>query len=423
MKRRVTSTESLYLAVEKSIGTFSMLRVMLGTFSDWEGSLDRLRKQWNLACEMHPHFRFVLKGNYWVDPSNDHQPDFEVVHETIELTKIPHLKPLDFHQSAVRLWVFQNGLVFQAAHALTDGMGLQNLILDFFKIMKEDHANPPFGANAAGNKTRQSTLDAHHVQSEGSYGTFINEREFALRHIDKPRGFVPKLDKRFRLQSQHRRQPLRNQASWIYHQGRIEPTLSGITEKELLSKLILTTAKWMQQIHPNTCVRCMVPVDLRKYEPTLRMDGNLSLPLWLELTGDESVHAVSKDLRNRIKRMEPLYNAEGWIMDLVGFRQLRKTFFLLLTRWGHYRKRYALNLIVSFMGQQKPMDHGFHGFDCETVWSTAVYSGICPMQLNVTFDERHVNYCISYHNQLFTPDQLRNLFELFAKPTPLGGVS
>jgi hypothetical protein len=419
MKRRVTSTESLYLAVEKSIGTFSMLRVMLGTFSDREGSLALLRKHWNLACEMHPQFRFVLKGNYWVDPSNDHQPDFEVVNEAIELTKIPHLKPLDFHQSAVRLWVFQNGLIFQAAHALTDGMGLQNLIRDFFKIMKVDHANPIFGAESAGNTADQSTLDGDYAQSHGSYGTFINEREFALRHIDKPKGFMPKLDKRFRMQSEHPNQRLRNQASWIYHQGRIEPTLSGITEKELLAKLILTTAKWMQQIHPNTSVRCMVPVDLRKYEPTLKMDGNLSLPLWLELTGDESVHVVSEDLRNRIKRKEPLYNAEGWIMDFVGFRQLRKVFFLLLTRWGHYRKRYALNLIVSFMGKQKSIDYGFDGFDCDTVWSTAVYSGICPMQLNVTFDERHINYCISYHSQLFKPEQMHDLFELFAKPSDL----
>jgi len=42
------------------------------------------------------------------------------------------------------------------------------------------------------------------------------------------------------------------------------------------------------------------------------------------------------------------------------------------------------------------------------------------MQLNVTFDEKHINLCISYHNQLFTAQQFGELFELLTRPSDVG---
>ncbi len=420
MKRRVTSTEALYLAVEKSIGSFNMLRVMIGKFTDWEGEIDRIRDHWNAVCLKHPQFLFVLKGNYWVEPKVGLSPGIEVVNEPLDLTRIPRLKPLDYHQSAIRLWVFENGLVFQAAHALTDGMGLQNLIVDFFNELNESGSEPLFNAQMVIETEDSQSIHSSANGWDGDYGAFMTEREFALRYIKKPRGFLPKVDKRFRVQSERPNLSFRKQASWIYHQAEIGQTLSGITEKQLLAKMIVTTSQWMQQIHPNSSVRCMVPVDLRKYEPSLPMDGNLSLPLWLELKGNESVDEVSKDLRNRIKQKEPLYNAERFPMEFVGMGYIKKAIFLCLTRWGHFTKRYPISLIVSFMGKHDPNKYGFDGFRCDTVWSTAVYSGICPMQLNVTFDEKHINLCISYHNQLFTTQQFGELLELLTRPSDVG---
>ena len=67
MSRSITPTESLYLTIEKSLGPFSILRVIRGSFSDQNSILSTIRGAWDFATRYHPNFRLVLRGNIWVE--------------------------------------------------------------------------------------------------------------------------------------------------------------------------------------------------------------------------------------------------------------------------------------------------------------------------------------------------------------------
>jgi hypothetical protein len=167
----------------------------------------------------------------------------------------------------------------------------------------------------------------------------------------------------------------------------------------------------MQTHHPNKTIRCMLPVDLRKYDTGSHFDGNLTLPLWLELTGNESAVDLSNEIRHQLKTMQPLHNAERMAFENDLLRGVRNWAFTQLVHWSFRRNRYTLNMVVSFLGRYEKSDYSTGSFQCDTMWSTALFSGISPVQINFIHDDAHIQFHISYLRKQFTELQIEDLFQ------------
>lgn len=396
MRRKVTATESLYLSIESNVGTFSITRALKGTFSTASPPVADIEQAWHQANSKHPHFRRIVRGNYWVDMPENKHPHFRYEATKMNIGRLPHLPKLHCEESAVCLWLFNDGLVFQAAHAITDGAGLTQLIRTFFRVLRSID-------------TIHGELSAMETLSPVK-NCDIDERTFAHRFVANFRGFMPRWDKQFSNQDRENQKSEPLEARWAYQQLSIQKVLQSQDIKVLLAHIMVSVTKWMQTHHPNKTIRCMLPVDLRKYDTGSHFDGNLSLPLWLELTGNESAVDLSNEIRQRIKAKEPLQNAERWSLENRLLRGVRNWAFTQLVRWSFLRNRYALNMIVSFLGRYEKSDYSTGTFQCDTMWSSALFSGISPVQINVIHDDAHIQIHMSYLRKQFTELQIDDLF-------------
>ena len=404
MERPITSTESLYLAIEASVGSFAMIRAVQGEFYANRCDQEAIQTAWQQSIHAHPHFRSVLRGRSWVDAGETFQPALEVVAARMDLHLLPHLRALDCSMSAICLWLYEDGFVFQASHSLTDGVGIQRLIHTFFDALRSVI------------RQEQNTARIKVIPVQQQY---IDERSLAKLLGVKPTGFLPRWDKRFQAQVHIAGSSIRDMAAWRSRSIPLAHLVSPGDNKLLLSQILLKTARWMQECHPNKSVRCMLPVDLRKYGENPWVDGNLSLPLWLEITGRESASDLSQDIRSRIKNREPLQQADPIPMNKTWLQNCRNWLFIQLIKWSHRRHRYALNMIVSYLGKYDQESYSYGGFRCDSVWSSALFSGISPLQMHVTHDDQSVYFHISYQRQLFTEAQIENLFKQLKHPTSL----
>ena len=402
MSRSITPTESLYLTIEKSLGPFSILRVIRGSFSDQNSILLTIRGAWDFATRYHPNFRLVLRGNIWVENEKGWHAPINVEHRNIDLGEVPYLTSLDSYESNVRLWVFQDALVFQASHAITDGVGIQRLIERFFDRMKMSF----------GEDLNLSLKDL----SNNSNLNHCTERQIASKFRIKPRFFIHKIDQYFNRKSIINTEIISNHAAWNYKQIRLENVLHDEGVDKLLPILMLKISHWLRSLHPKNTIRFMLPVDLRKYDNTLEMDGNLSLPLWFDLNGDEGVTELSEDIRFKIKNKVVLRNADPWWLSGKLLSKIRNFVFVQLVNRCSKRDCFPVSVVISFLGKYNVENYHFPGFKCESVWSTALFSGIAPIQIHVTYDEENLQLHLSYYKQYFTQNDISALFTGLSSP-------
>lgn len=397
MRRKVTATESLYLSIEASVGSFSITRAIKGTFLTAKPQISAIKEAWNRTCWIHPHFRRIVRKNHWEDMPSDQHPHFRHQAIEIDIANLPHLPKIHCEESAVCLWLFNDGFVFQVAHSITDGAGLTQLIRTFFRVLRSAD-------------TTHGELSAMETLSPVN-NCDIDERTFARRFVANFNGFVLRWDKKFTNQGTENQKSEPLEAHWAHRQLSIHKVLQSQDIKVLLGLIMVRVTQWMQTHHPNKTIRCMLPVDLRKYDTGSHFDGNLTLPLWLELTGNESAVDLSNEIRHQLKTMQPLHNAERMAFENDLLRGVRNWAFTQMVHWSFRRNRYTLNMVVSFLGRYEKSDYSTGSFQCDTMWSTALFSGISPVQINFIHDDAHIQFHISYLRKQFTELQIEDLFQ------------
>ncbi len=130
-----------------------------------------------------------------------------------------------------------------------------------------------------------------------------------------------------------------------------------------------------------------------------------------EFKSFEAAVDLSNEIRQQIKAKKPLHNAERMALKNGLLRSARNWIFSQLVRWSFLRNRYALNMIVSFLGRYEKSAYSSGAFQCDTMWSSALFSGISPVQINVIHDDAHIQFYMSYLRKQFTELQIEDLFQ------------
>jgi hypothetical protein len=394
MKRKVTATEFLYLSIEKGVGAFSLLRVVKGTFVNRDEVMMDIQRAWDQATRQNPIFRLSLVGKHWVSLPESWVAPVQVVNNHIDLLKVPKIENLNLSIATIALWVFHDGFVFQVSHAITDGVGLQILIGDFFNLLNDRVVV---------------------VENSKKSAVPLNERHLAIKLKIKHRWFLPKLDQDYSglnvTMGKYDEQLVRNHADWAQMQIPLNSIIGSTDTKTLLPTLMLRIARWLKKYNNQSKVRFMLPVDLRKYDDNTQTAGNYSLPLWFEIDGDEVPVDFANLLRGKIRNKEALSFADPLWLSLRPLVLLRNFVFLRLVKKSNQKKRYPVSVILTYLGKVKPEENQFVGFRAESIWSTALYSGIAPIQIHITHDEFNVQIHLSYNCRIFTITDVNALFD------------
>ncbi|MFE2551986.1 amino acid adenylation domain-containing protein [Streptomyces sp. NPDC059355] len=134
---------------------------------------------------------------------------------------------------------------------------------------------------------------------------------------------------------------------------------------------------------PGGGTRVMVPVDLRRHRPGIAATGNLTLPLFLELSpGQEWPRAHGALLRALSKKQEL---AEGFESALLPLPPAAGRLLLRAAQAAAVRAdRHLASVVVSHLGRLDPAEFSGGGFTATTLYALPVHAPLVPVSVVAT---------------------------------------
>ncbi|MVU83021.1 peptide synthetase [Nocardia sp. ET3-3] len=346
-RRPISPTELIYFPMRDLAPPFLMQLVVEG-----QGSIDAeaLRRAVATAAEANPGARLVRDGKQWIDSGV--APSVRVVDHALEYPALeadPVLtSPIGPTPAAtvevLLLTAAPTTLVFRVFHGVMDGMGMVMWATDVLRVLRGEE---PVGAP-------DPIADAELVRKVGAPG--------------RPTLVLPK----FRSALGHGRQES-GEHRHLLRARTIHATGPGA--------LMRVAAMLADEGGPIS--RIMIPVDIRRHDPTLRSTANLALPLFLDVRPGTDWKQL-----NEIKRAGLKENRELNQMDNGGLkylppaagRGLLRTLNVLGARTG----RNLASATVSHMGRYDLDELAVPGFSPTAIKVMPQHSVAMPLLMGMT---------------------------------------
>lgn len=335
-RRPISPNEWIYLAGEKFAAPFAIQIVVEGT-----GSLDRdtVAKAVERSAAACPGARLVRRGKTWVDSGR--APHVRVT-ETWDAEPFQALDADGGRSCEVVLRPGdQPALLFRAHHAVMDGRGVLNWVVDTFRVLR---GLEPVGAPS---------------------GMF----DLALLDELGPRGRRPGLTPRFR--SPLARGARGSSRGWLHR------TVDG--------SHIAVVAKAAAALACTTGdpTRVMVPIDLRRYRPDLRSSANLSLPVFLDGRPGDSWEQWHERLLQALERNEELAGGRETAALKIPLKPLTAALGLV-GRSARVLNRYPCSALITHLGRIEEEELQAPGFQATGVHSLPQEVPLLPLNLVAT---------------------------------------
>ncbi|SDD97052.1 non-ribosomal peptide synthetase [Rhodococcus tukisamuensis] len=342
-QRPVSATERLYLATQPLAPPFAIQLVVTGTGDLDPDDLVAAVARASAAC---PGTRLVRRAGTWVDSGAP--PHVEVVDSAeIDFTDLdasPVLRrQLGLSPQTTTEVVLLRGeattVVFRAFHGVMDAKGLGTWAADVFRVLRGED---PIGAP---DPTADHDLVAR-IGMRGKPTTLVPTRR-------SPLGVTGRAPRDARFTWRHRTVP----GTTTGAVARISAVLADAVGRP---------------------TRIMVPVDLRRHDPTIRSTANLALPLFLDVAPGQSWSEVNAQLLVGLVEGRELNE-----MDNGGLAKLpaavTRAILEAAHRLGAHADRNLVAAIVSHAGDVGPELLSAPGFTAASVRALPVHTGLVPM--------------------------------------------
>ncbi|MFC4063634.1 non-ribosomal peptide synthetase [Actinoplanes subglobosus] len=345
-RRPVSPNEWLYLAGERAMPPLAIQLVVEG-----EGNLDpeKLTEAVRVASAACPGARLARHGRTWVDTGQD---PLVTVAATGSLWSTPLRRSCE-------VVVGDGSVMFRVSHTVMDGRGVLTWVADVFRALRGE---PPLGAASV-------LTDYGLVERLGAPG----------RRPPSSVGWRSPLARRAGAQHWARR------------------TVDG-HHPGLVAKLAAAVAGFTGT---ERC-RFMVPVDLRRHDPTLRSTANLSLPLFLTAGPQDRWQTLhERILRGLVERHE----VTGGAAERVAYRLPLGLLSGFLRIAGD---RNLCSAILSHLGRIDPAEFSADGFRASTVYSLPTHAPLAPLSIVATAPPGRTELTVAHHG---APEQAEALLD------------
>jgi amino acid adenylation domain-containing protein len=264
-------------------------------------------------------------------------------------------------------------IVFRAFHGVMDGRGALAWAGDVFRALRgEEPAGAPSRATDYSLLRRYGAVGRH--GAVGRYGT--GRRRPAL---------TPTWSS-----------PLRRDGPQRWSRRTIDGHHPG-----LVAKVAAAVAAHTGQRRS----RFMVPVDLRRHDPGRASTGNLSLPVFLDVTrAGAGAGEAWEDLHDRLLRaLAERRELSGGVADRAAFRLPLRALVGVL-RAG--RRRYLCSSIISQLGRIDLATFSAGDFHASTVYSLPVHAPLAPMSIVATEPPGRTELVVAHHGAARDADAL-----------------
>jgi hypothetical protein len=260
-RRRVSFNERLYLAAERLYPAFCIQIVLEG-----EGAVtpEKLEAAVATAAAANPGSRLVLRGALWWMHWVDDGPIPPVrISEEIERPLSPESGPTC---EVVLSQKPSSRIVLRCFHGVMDARGLLEFGEDIFRALRGE---PVVGASSS-----------------------LNDTEALKSLVGKKTRPLPKAEFTAPTGSNSSRS-----REVVWRRFSVDTVSSG-----LVAKIATSIAKNAQ----GKPLRIMIPVDIRNYQPSLRTTANMTYPLFVDVTDEQSEKEIQGQIIKGLAKREPL---------------------------------------------------------------------------------------------------------------------
>lgn len=364
MKRRLSTTEQLYVAMQEEYKTLSIQLVVKG---DGEIDRERFKKAVEESIKYTPFITSILDGRYWKVtgkmPEIIYMGKFD---ETLQdgIFKMKHNLKKD---GVAKIYVYKDRYLFNVFHGVMDGKGVGLWVRNIFRALNGE------------------SLIKENIQ--------INDEEFLSNISKKVRRKKLKLDIK-----QRKLRKGDNNFKRI--------TLPGVDRN-----IIYILGKTISEFLGNDNERFMIPTDIRKYDENIVSSSNMVLPIFLDIKRGESIKDIRSRFMKKFREKDELMCPNAKNMGLKF--GMEKCFIKGLDKIHRLTNRWFATGIISNVGLQRLEDYSTDSFKATSIYSIPSVQPFLPLVSTIIENENTTEVTLGCYENYLTKEELDELGERF----------
>ena len=360
--RNISCNEQLYLDMQDLTNSFAIQYIF-----EYEGYVDRHKFQnaINYVLKNTDDSNLRLEKNKWVKCENDIK--VEIVKYEKELLESELFKTkIDYTTHSLEVYLLENKdkkyIVFRILHSVSDGKGALQFVSNVFDYLK--------GKEILNHDNSYNEQDIIDEISEHNKGINIFPRYKMNHKIGKVKKSLPRW-KNIQINGYH---------------------------TTIISKIASSLFKSFK----NDEVTFMIPTDIRRHLKNNNCLGNMTLPIFLKVSQNDSVENINGKLLYGLKNKEELNKKST---SYIGYQKLNKNARIMILRLIKnilsITKTFSFGGIISYLGRVSLTDYSNDEFKIIDFISLPLQQPFTPFSIVIIETMGKTNITIScYEDQV-----------------------
>lgn len=171
--------------------------------------------------------------------------------------------------------------------------------------------------------------------------------------------------------------------------------------------IIARISRVIADLSPDGCGRIMIPADIRRYDPGVNYNTNLTLPLFLNITKDETVGEIYGDLLGQMRDKKELNLANTTYFHYKKLPEfIRKGMLRFLISTVRRRNKFSVSGLISLLGKVNLEDYNNPCITFENLISLPDHPALISMSMVITQYRKKTYISLTYFEGQFSEEKM-----------------
>ena len=171
--------------------------------------------------------------------------------------------------------------------------------------------------------------------------------------------------------------------------------------------IIARISRVIADLSPDGCGRIMIPADIRRYDPGVNYNANLTLPLFLNITKDETVGEIYGDLLGQMRDKKELNLANTTYFHYKKLPEfIRKGMLRFLISTVRRRNKFSVSGLISLLGKVNLEDYNNPCITFENLISLPDHPALISLSMVITQYRKKTYISLTYFEGQFSEEKM-----------------
>jgi len=374
--RRLSLNERLYQIAEELAPPFCITYVLIGQ-GEWEEN--QVKKAVQKLGELFPMLGATVTGNRWQDTQQEIPVSFIATPLPSDWNDPVFQSPLSPQHVDFQFFTHANAaMVFRVSHRVMDAKGVQQVLKAFFSLLRDESvaAAPYFPAD-------------HTIRKQLTPPVKAKREGYAFRWASLP----------------------------LHAEAPTSFETFGLSFSKSSPQALSQVAAWLtRQLGAST--RFLIPVDIRRHEGCPEAAANLSLPLYLQVSLEETAAEIQERMLRQLYEKAELAGESFEHLGRSAPMALLRGLFTAGIKQASRKQQFPMSGFLSDNGTLSLADFSCSSFIADDMWAFPVFVPLAPFCMVALHHEAGTRLLISVPKGTETESFKKDLQELLTPISP-----